>query len=533
MPSASLLPPPRSVFYNTDAEPLSGGLVYTYVPGGTVAATTWQDAYQLTPNSNPIVLDAAGSCLLYGSGNYQLTVTDATGNAIPAYSGETYAFGSSSTSQVYVRNFGAVGNGTTDDTAAIQAAINYAGANAPCQVLFDSLTYLITAKLTVGTGSSAGASSYSGVQLIGITTGWMPDQIIGGPNLPPTGTRLLWGGTQSPTSGPMIEVDGPIKAWGVSNIIFDADPNATFGVSVGAGLLVISGQWGMCENLVFRGCTTSIYSETMALSGQLVDAIYNSYNSIRIAVGWYNGANAIVLTGNTYGNTDFNTFTDVMIALPTVLGAGQVAYGLYLQACDSNRFYGVQFLNGASPYAAAVVFDYTLNGSFPNANQIQAPDWGGLNPPVLYIGTPSNNTSSNYILILSEANASKSPVNIPNLSCVWGVCTAYNNPTLTGNVSEYALKVAYSSGVYRVSVTAICSTGPANGGTIAFGIAWVDGTTGQGAQLCELGNTPGDFTSGSTVFYATATTVISYSATLSAAMTGLNVVLYIAIERLI
>lgn len=89
MTTAILLPPPRSVFYDPNGNPLSGGFVHTYAAGGTVPKLTWQDAGEGTPNSNPITLDADGSCLLYGFGNYQITVTDALGNAIPAYSGVT------------------------------------------------------------------------------------------------------------------------------------------------------------------------------------------------------------------------------------------------------------------------------------------------------------------------------------------------------------------------------------------------------------------------------------------------------------
>lgn len=89
MTTASLLPQPRAVFYDANGDPLAGGFVYTYVPGGSTPKLTWQDATEATPNENPIVLDADGSCLLYGDGNYQLTATDALGNSIPAYSGLT------------------------------------------------------------------------------------------------------------------------------------------------------------------------------------------------------------------------------------------------------------------------------------------------------------------------------------------------------------------------------------------------------------------------------------------------------------
>tara|TARA_R110000868_G_C10969754_1_gene769607 strand:- start:11312 stop:12463 length:1152 start_codon:yes stop_codon:yes gene_type:complete len=87
MPLASLLPLPRAVFYDANGAPLAGGYVYTYVPGGVTPKLTWQDSGETTPNTNPIVLDANGSCLMYGDGQYQITVTDSLGNSVPAYSG--------------------------------------------------------------------------------------------------------------------------------------------------------------------------------------------------------------------------------------------------------------------------------------------------------------------------------------------------------------------------------------------------------------------------------------------------------------
>lgn len=89
MVAATILPPARSVFYDANGNPVSGGVVHTYIPGGTVAKITWQDAAATIPNANPIILDSAGSALIYGAGAYQLTVTDALGVAVPGYSGVT------------------------------------------------------------------------------------------------------------------------------------------------------------------------------------------------------------------------------------------------------------------------------------------------------------------------------------------------------------------------------------------------------------------------------------------------------------
>jgi hypothetical protein len=88
MAIASLLPLPRFVAYAPGTgEPLIGGMVRTFVPGGSTPKQTWQDAAQTIPNPQPIVLDSAGSALIYGNGQYQITVTDSFGNQIPGYSG--------------------------------------------------------------------------------------------------------------------------------------------------------------------------------------------------------------------------------------------------------------------------------------------------------------------------------------------------------------------------------------------------------------------------------------------------------------
>ena len=94
MSLATLLPFSRAVFYDANGNPLAGGFVHTYVPGGSTPKTTWQDAGEAVANANPITLDADGSCLLFGAGDYQITVTDALGNSIPAYTGLTSSFAS-------------------------------------------------------------------------------------------------------------------------------------------------------------------------------------------------------------------------------------------------------------------------------------------------------------------------------------------------------------------------------------------------------------------------------------------------------
>src|SRR5665811_1578069 len=128
---------PRNVFYTTNGAPLAGGIVNTYVPGGTTPAATWQDSAGTILNSNPIILDAAGSCLLLAASAITLAVTDSLGNAVPAYSGVTWpapflsaanTFTALNTFANIVATIGTVGGVTFAGGGAISAgAINSTG----------------------------------------------------------------------------------------------------------------------------------------------------------------------------------------------------------------------------------------------------------------------------------------------------------------------------------------------------------------------------------------------------------------------
>lgn len=192
MATASLLPMARAVFYDFNGNPLAGGFVYTFIPNTTTPKTTWQNAGETIANSNPIVLDAAGSCLLYGSGAYQITVTDYLGNQVPGYSGLsqdvstligisaamqpvvaasttseatrllTYLDSGGSASAVSLNIplgqfvlpafFGAIGDGVTDDTTAMRAALSVAITTGKALRLQgrDGDNFLITSQIDLG-----------------------------------------------------------------------------------------------------------------------------------------------------------------------------------------------------------------------------------------------------------------------------------------------------------------------------------------------------------------------------------------------
>jgi microcystin-dependent protein len=80
--SAGLMPMAQQQFFDNNGNPLSSGTVDTYIVGTTTRKTTWQDAGETIPNTNPIVLNAAGRAIIYGDGTYRQVVKDRNGNII-------------------------------------------------------------------------------------------------------------------------------------------------------------------------------------------------------------------------------------------------------------------------------------------------------------------------------------------------------------------------------------------------------------------------------------------------------------------
>jgi hypothetical protein len=185
-------------FFDDNGVPLVGGLLYTYAAGTTTAAPTFTSITGLSANPNPIVLDAGGrvpeEVWLTANTSYKFVLEDANnvligswdnipgitnadalaanlanqsnialGDALIGFK-QTYSLGimpgavgktlnNKMQDLVSVKDFGAVGDGIADDTAAIQAGINLA-----CQyggnVYLPAGTYKISAALVFSMNSS-------------------------------------------------------------------------------------------------------------------------------------------------------------------------------------------------------------------------------------------------------------------------------------------------------------------------------------------------------------------------------------------
>lgn len=150
--SVTLSPPPKLQFFDSYGNPLSGGLLYSYTAGTSTPLATYNDASGTTFNTNPVILDSRGEANVWlGSSAYKFKLATATNvdiwtvdnitsvAALSAAAGSSLvgfiAAGSNAVAttvqsklreSVSVQDFGAVGDGSADDTAAFVAACTYA-----------------------------------------------------------------------------------------------------------------------------------------------------------------------------------------------------------------------------------------------------------------------------------------------------------------------------------------------------------------------------------------------------------------------
>src|SRR6185312_16934579 len=80
--AGTILPQAVETFVDANGKPLAGGSVYMYIPNTTTFKNTYQDPALTILNTNPIILNASGQAIIWGTGSYRQQVFDVNGNLI-------------------------------------------------------------------------------------------------------------------------------------------------------------------------------------------------------------------------------------------------------------------------------------------------------------------------------------------------------------------------------------------------------------------------------------------------------------------
>jgi hypothetical protein len=421
--------------------------------------------------------------------------------------------------------FGAKCDGTTDDTAAIQAAINSLP-NDGGVVLFPVANCKITSSLTIGNGTSSAFSTKRGVILRGMAN---PNAFLfttGSIYSVPVGPKLTWAGS----ANPMISVNGPLQGWGVQNLYLDCASLASQGIGVA------SAQNGDSSNLSIANCTSrGIASSSYPAGGytgsQNVDSLHNNWTNINIAVPGIFGSIGILLTGDSGGtsDTDYNTFTNTFIRFV----GGSVSYGLYLAVCDSNAFYNMS-ISGIGASNVGIQLDYSGNATFPSANVIFGADVVAAGASFATAGLPSSSSRPNYLYGNEEINGGVNPTSAGWYSS--GPVLVSPGVSLTGQSGAITLAGLLLTGsadsTYRISTYLDITATDAGGATVTPTIAWNDGTQVQTQSIAAKSVSSLGFVQGSVIVRSKATAGVSYQTTTSGSLGSGRYSLFITAEKL-
>lgn len=309
----------QDVIQDVHGNAIPDALVTVYVYNTLTLATIYSDNGLTVVPSSIVTTDSDGQFFFYAdNGRYTLSIS-ATNFAAELKTDITL-FDQTDAGIASVKDYGAVGDGVTDDTAAIQAAITAVQTAGGGPLNFPAGTYNISSTLTV---------SASNVMLAG--AGGDTNHNVGTQGTSAS-TKLVWVGA---ASGTMVKFTSPTgasaqKQNGGGMVGFFMQCAGVAGI----GLQVQSWNTGEFRDLgIINPATTGIDMGVVATLGDARDPQNNRFSQISVRCVEGSGASASILRldGDATANTSLNVFEQI-----DGLFVNGNAY--LLKNCDNNLF---------------------------------------------------------------------------------------------------------------------------------------------------------------------------------------------------
>jgi hypothetical protein len=256
---------------------------------------------------------------------------------------------------VSVKDFGAVGNGTADDTAAIQAAITYVESLGGGNVYLPAGTYNISSGFIITT---------TAINFVGQGNGWSQVNSLAASNV----TTIKATAAMSY----MIKFNNINNgACGIQDILLDG--SSTLYPNIALILDGVTG--GYFQNVG----VLNAYNVGVSLLGTTNTCSWNTF--INLSCNQLQGVAALWLQGYPgQANAAHNTF------ITTRLAFGGPAHGILLGGCDNNDFYQTFIFASGTPSGYGVYCDPTEMSGFPGNNvfyHLQASTQGWFQPSTM------------------------------------------------------------------------------------------------------------------------------------------------------
>jgi hypothetical protein len=338
-------------FFDNNGAILSGGLLYTYAAGTTTAQTTYTSSSGSIAQANPIVLDSSGrvpnEIWLTSGVFYKFVLKNSVGVTIGTYDNidginDFSSFSASSGSSligyqpagtgavattvqaklrqtVSVKDFGAVGDGTTNDTAAIQLALNTSS-----NVYFPVGNYRVTAQLNIVT---SGQTVYGDGDLSKLTADSGTFTVLRAYNVNDVTVKNL-------------KINGAGSYTGISDGACLQFNNVNYGTASGlhctnhgfAGVLIQNSYYMDVNNNLF---TSAAGSTTTSLAGDIVCNYAGGYNNINTNFCFGNGAYGITIQTIIDSPLDYQNYNQI---INNQIGTHN-SYGILLYGHTQNTVY--------------------------------------------------------------------------------------------------------------------------------------------------------------------------------------------------